>query len=40
VLESKELGADDYIVKPFKIETVLERVAKHLPPEKRGSTRK
>jgi len=40
VVESAQLGADDYIVKPFKIETVLERVAKHLPPEKRGATKK
>ena len=32
VLDAARGGAVDYIVKPFKIETVLERVAKHMPP--------
>lgn len=36
VLEAMQGGAADYIVKPFKIGAVLERVAKHLPPEKRA----
>jgi two-component system, chemotaxis family, chemotaxis protein CheY len=36
VVEAVQLGISDYILKPFKIEAVLERVAKHLPPEKRA----
>ncbi len=31
VLDAARGGAADYIVKPFKIETVLDRVAKHMP---------
>ena len=38
VLEAAQAGACDYIVKPFRIETILERISKRLPPGKRGSS--